>query len=140
MALFGKKKEDEKQQTRKTAAVSGSAEKDAKGEKGAAETKPAQSKENTGDAFKVLVRPLTSEKSQRGIQSGKYIFVVNRKANKIQIRNAVEKVYAVKVVQVNILNVRGKQRNFGRTSGHTSAWKKAIVTLKPGQIIGEAQV
>jgi|SRR5579872_3280087 len=131
MALFGKSKKEEDQ---KKTAVPAEASSDS------AEKSPVKSKENTGDAFRILIKPLISEKSQRGIERGKYSFMVNRKANKIQIRNAVEKVYDVKVVQVNVTNVRGKHRNFGRISGTTSAWKKAVVTLKKGQIIGEAQV
>jgi large subunit ribosomal protein L23 len=94
------------------------------------------SKANTGDAFRVLVKPLVSEKSFKVNALGQYVFRVNPKANKISIRNAVEKVYDVHVVRVNVLNVRGKERNFGQIQGRTSDWKKAIVTLKKGETIG----
>src|SRR6266481_7545156 len=87
-------------------------------------------KENTGNAYRVLVRPLVSEKSYKAAGMGKYAFVVFKDANKLEIRKAVEKVYDVKVLTVNVLNVRGKHRNYGKTQGSTSAWKKAIVTLK----------
>lgn len=123
-ALFGKKEDKDQKAEAKTETVG--------------ETKQVKSKEDTGDAFKVLVRPVVSEKAYKATGQGKYVFSVSRKANKIQVRNAIEKVYDVKVEQVNIINVRGKSRNFGRTSGRTSAWKKAVVTLKKGQTIGEA--
>jgi len=123
-AIFGKK--EEKDQKKADAAETA----------GTASAK--KSKEDTGEAFRVLVRPVVSEKSYRAASGGKYVFMVSKSANKIQVRNAVEKVYDVKVTAVNIVNVRGKERNFGRTSGRTSAWKKAVVTLKKGQIIGEA--
>lgn len=86
-------------------------------------------------AYRVLVRPITSEKSYTLNPLGKYVFKVSAAANKISVRKAVQQVYGVTVVRVNILNVRGKVRAFGKTSGRTSAWKKAVVTLKDGQSI-----
>jgi large subunit ribosomal protein L23 len=84
----------------------------------------------------VLTRPIVSEKAYALGPLGQYVFRVDRDANKISVRKAVEKLFNVNVTRVNMLNVRGKARNFGKTSGRTSAWKKAIVTLKKGQSIG----
>jgi large subunit ribosomal protein L23 len=78
----------------------------------------------------VIVKPVISEKSTGGIALQKYTFRVAKKAGKIEIRNAVERAFGVKVVKVNTLNVRGKPRRRGRIIGFTSAWKKAIVTLQ----------
>jgi large subunit ribosomal protein L23 len=148
-ALFGKKedknpKKSEKENVlnmAKDPADKTDADKTDKDSKSGAKNKTATEilKENTGDAYRILVRPLVSEKSYKSTTAGKYVFVVHKQANKIQVRNAVEKVYDVKVIRVNILNNPGKARVFGRAKGRTSDWKKAIVTLKKGQIIGEAQ-
>ena len=62
---------------------------------------------------------------------GAYSFQVNRKANKAQIKNAVERIYGVKVDKVRTANRRGKYRRKGRTFGMTSSWKKAVVYLEP---------
>lgn len=87
------------------------------------------------DLIGVLVQPRVSEKSGKAAALNKYIFVVRNTANKISVRKAVEGSYKVKVTQVNIIRVGGKNRNFGRMSGRTSKFKKAIVTLKPGDKI-----
>jgi len=84
------------------------------------------------DDYNVIIRPLITE---QGIhfanEKGAYSFEVNRKANKTQIRNAVEKLYSVKVDKVRTANRKGKQRRRGRHFGMTPNWKKAIVYLKP---------
>jgi large subunit ribosomal protein L23 len=83
----------------------------------------------------VLIRPLITEKSTRIIEIGQYTFEVHREANKIQIREAVEKTFNVKVKAVNTLNMPRKTRRRGRTVGTVPGWKKAIVTLQEGQTI-----
>ena len=83
----------------------------------------------------VLRRPIITEKS--GLQSeylNRYTFEVDVRANKHQVRDAVEHVFDVQVVSVNVMNVRGKSR-LGKVTGRTRDWKKAIVTLAPGQSI-----
>jgi large subunit ribosomal protein L23 len=65
----------------------------------------------------------------------KYIFIVERKANKPEIKKAIESIYGVKVESVNIINIKGKAKRLGRSLGRTSAYKKAIVSLKEGQKI-----
>lgn len=83
----------------------------------------------------VLLGSRLSEKSARLIQTGKYVFNVTKNANKVEIKKAVERAYKVNVVQVNILNTKGKVKNFGRIAGKTAGFKKAVVTLKQGQKI-----
>lgn len=83
----------------------------------------------------VLLQPRVSEKASRLATQDKYVFLVRPEANKITIKKAVESFYKVKVVMVNIVKTDGKTRNFGRTAGRTSDFKKAIVTLKKGEKI-----
>ena len=81
----------------------------------------------------VVVRPMITEKATRLGGENKYMFHVHSKANKVQIKEAVEKGFEVKVVDVNVMNVRGKpQRVRGNRIKHRPDWKKAVVTLAPG--------
>ena len=77
----------------------------------------------------IIIKPIITEKSNDGVQSGKYTFKVNKKATKVDIRRAVEKLFDVKVLNVNTMTVKGKQKRVGRYVGKTSDWKKAIVTI-----------
>lgn len=97
--------------------------------------KPVKLKESTGDAYRILIRPQLSEKSSMLAHSGKYVFHVAPSANKPQVASAIERVYDVHVERVNIINLSGKARRYGRTTGRTINWKKAIVTLKEGERI-----
>jgi len=90
---------------------------------------------DTGNAYRYLLKPMVSEKSTFLSAEGKYVFVVHPEANKIEIKKAVQKVFNVKVEDVNIVNISGKHVRFGRESGRTKDWKKAIVTLAPGDTI-----
>lgn len=88
------------------------------------------------DPYAIIERPLVTEKAVDQQKLGKYTFRVAPDANKIEIRAAVETIYKVKVARVNTLNVRGEMRRVGRgRPGRQTAWKKAIVTLKPGERI-----
>ena len=87
------------------------------------------------NAHDILRRPLVSEKSMAGMRDGRYTFVVDLHANKVEIRKAVEEVFKVKVSAVNTIRVRGKQRRVGRSEGYRPDWKKAIVSLTAGQRI-----
>ena len=78
----------------------------------------------------IIIAPIITEKSMSGIADKKYTFKVAKDSNKIEIAQAVEQLFKVKVAKVNTVNVRGKARRMGRYSGYTAAWKKAIVTLK----------
>ena|SRR5438094_562679 len=79
----------------------------------------------------VLLRPLITEKSTFLGGANKYVFEVLPAANKVQIKEAVEKSFNVSVVEVNTMTVRGKLKRMGRSRGMTRSWKKAIVTLVP---------
>ena len=81
------------------------------------------------NAFDVIIKPVLSEKSYKDIPAKKYVFVVDPRADKPQIKNAVEEAFGVKVAKVNTVNVNGKFKRQGRSEGYTSAYKKAYVTL-----------
>jgi large subunit ribosomal protein L23 len=87
--------------------------------------------------YDIIRRPITTEKSSLLQERGQYVFEVARHANKIQIKDAIERTIPgnPKVVQVRIINMHRKARNRGRWAGFSPAWKKAIVTLAPGQHI-----
>ena len=77
----------------------------------------------------IIIAPVITEKSNMDMQEGKYTFEVNKKATKVDIANAVEKLFEVKVLKVNTMTVKGKMKRMGRYEGKTSDWKKAIVTI-----------
>ena len=79
----------------------------------------------------IIIAPVITEKSMSGIADKKYTFKVAKDANKIEIADAVQKLFKVDVAKVNTINVRGKEKRMGRYSGYTASWKKAVVTLKP---------
>jgi len=83
------------------------------------------------DDYSVIIRPLITEQGMHAASKGAYSFEVNRNANKTQIKNAVEKIYSVKVHRVRTANRKGKYRRRGRTFGITPGWKKAVVFLEP---------
>ena len=85
--------------------------------------------------YEVLRRPLITEKNAILQAQSKYAFEVAREANKHQIKQAVEKAFKVKVTAVNVMTVPGKERRVGRRQVLTHFWKKAIVTLNPGDKI-----
>ena len=80
-------------------------------------------------AEEIIIAPIVTEKSSAGIQDGKYTFEVNKKATKVEIANAVEKIFGVKVLKVNTISVKGKEKRVGAHTGMTPDWKKAIVTI-----------
>jgi len=85
--------------------------------------------------YEVLRRPLITEKNSALQAQNKYAFEVAEEANKPQVKQAVEKAFKVKVNAVNVITVPGKMRRVGRQIVLTKSWKKAIVTLKPGDKI-----
>lgn len=85
--------------------------------------------------FEVLRRPIVTEKSTLLQERGRYVFQVARSANKVQIKEAVEGAFNVKVVAVNIVNLRTKPKRMGTRMVEARPWKKAMVTLKPGDKI-----
>lgn len=108
------------------------------------EGKPEENKEikakkskkvETDLAFKILIKPLITEKATALVSQNKYAFKVAPRANKVNIKKAISNLYGVEPLAVNIINERGKRVTYGRIRGKKSNWKKAIVTLKPGDKI-----
>lgn len=88
------------------------------------------------DTYRILEKPLITEKGTLMSEGGNWVmFQVNRHANKMQVREAVEKMFKVTVRRVNTLNSKPKSRRFGRFVGRTKCWKKAMVLLKDGDKI-----
>jgi large subunit ribosomal protein L23 len=83
----------------------------------------------------ILVEPVISEKATILREEGKYVFKVHPKANKYEIKEAVQKLFNVKVVDCTVMNVFGKMKRVRYRAGRTSNWKKAIVKLAPGETI-----
>jgi large subunit ribosomal protein L23 len=84
---------------------------------------------------KIIIKALITEKANRLREQNVYQFVVTQKANKHQIKNAVEKLFSVEVVDITTTNMPPKPRRLGRSEGYKSGYKKASVTLKQGQTI-----
>ncbi len=91
------------------------------------------------DARDVIISPRITEKSMAAALGSQYTFVVHAQATKTQIRHAIEEIFSVNVLKINTVNVRGKKRSVARkgvkSSGKQSDFKKAVVTIKPGQKI-----
>ena len=86
--------------------------------------------------YNILSAPKVTEKSTLCNEKGNQIvFEVAKTANKMQIRAAVEKLFSVEVVSVQTMNMKGKNKRFGQTTGRRNDWKKAIVRLKEGQTV-----
>ncbi len=81
------------------------------------------------DPRDIIIKPIITEKSTRIMEENKYAFMVSLKANKIEIKKALEEIFGVKVKSVNTMRVKGKPKRMGMYTGYTSDWKKAIVTL-----------
>lgn len=87
------------------------------------------------DAYTLIKRPRLTEKATKAIEHDAYTFEVVRDANKVEIRQAIERLYKVKVKKVATMRVRGKRKRVGRNIGRTQDWKKAIVTLHEGHTL-----
>ena len=83
----------------------------------------------------VIIRPVVSEKSYAGLEAGMYTFLVDPRANKTEIKEAVQAIWEVRVVSVNTMNRPGKLKRRGYTKGKRPDQKRAIVTLAPGDSI-----
>ena len=86
-------------------------------------------------AYKVIVRPIVTEKATKLSEFNKVVFSVTAKSNKIEIKSAVEKLFSVKVKSVNIINIKGKVKRFKGVLGKRNDTKKAIITLEEGNTI-----
>lgn len=88
------------------------------------------------EPHKVIFRPLITEKSTLQKEGANQVaFEVDPAANKIEIRQAIEKAFGVRVTQVRTINMQGKKKRMGRFFGRRSHWKKAVVTMAPGEHI-----
>ena len=85
--------------------------------------------------LEIIKAPVVTEKSQMALQNGVYTFKVDSRANKTEIKSAIERLFNVKVKSVRTLNAKPKKRRVGRYTGMTNRFKKAIVTLEEGQTI-----
>ena len=142
MALFGKKKEDKKSEDKKpeikkSEDVKVADKKEVKKPTTKTEVKKSEVKKTSHDsaAYKVLLRPVISEKATVGASQGKYVFEVAPKANKVSVKKAVQEIYGVEPVKVNMVNQIGKFVRRGRQTGRTKNTRKAIITLKKGESI-----
>jgi large subunit ribosomal protein L23 len=88
------------------------------------------------DLYSVIRKPMLTEKSHDLKEKYNQVaFEIDRRANKVQVKEAVEKIFKVKVKRVNVMNVEGKKKRLGRNTGKRSNWRKAVVTLMPGETI-----
>ena len=87
------------------------------------------------DARSIIIRPIITEHSYDMIEMNKYTFEVARDANKIEIAKAVEEIFGVTVKKVNTMNVKPKKKRVRYIAGYTRHWKKAMVTIAPGETI-----
>jgi large subunit ribosomal protein L23 len=88
------------------------------------------------DIYRVIKRPVVTEKgSAMKAESNKVVFEIATWANKVEVRQAVEKIFSVKVTEVQTMNVRGKLKRVGKSIGRRQNWKKAVVTLAEGSDI-----
>jgi large subunit ribosomal protein L23 len=92
-------------------------------------------KDDTGNAYRVLVRPLLTEKITDLGALNQYAFVVHSRATKNEVKKAIRSLYGVEPIKINIVNMQGHQIRYGKNLGQTRNWKKAIITLKAGETI-----
>lgn len=92
------------------------------------------------NAFDIVKRPLITEKATKLVEEGKYTFEVMQGVNKVEIKKAIEEVFKVNVVKINVINVRKKERKVGKYEGFRPAVRKAIVTLEKGQTLDVFEV
>lgn len=105
-------------------------------EKSEAKAKKSRiTKEDTGNAYRVLIKPLVTEKGSLLGMYNQYVFHVAPGTNRVEVRKAIRKLYGIDPIKVNIINVRGRKIRYGRSEGLTKAWKKAVITLAAGQKI-----
>lgn len=133
-AALATAKSAEKKAVKKTEGVSIGRIAD-KDKKEGAKTVAKNKKKFNIDASGIIIKPLITEKISSLAGQGKYGFMVAPDANKITVKKAINVIYGVEVKDVKIINVSGKFVTYGRLSGKTKDWKKAIVTLAPGEKI-----
>ena len=143
MSLFGKKNKAKKETSAaETVLVEKPEAKSMKDLYGATEAgvaklvvKPGEKISVHGDAYKIIMKPLVTEKVSGLGALNKYVFAVAKNTNKIEIAKAIKEIYGLKPVSVNVIRLSGKKARYGRISGRRKDWKKAIITLPKGQTI-----
>ena len=135
-----KKKEivkDEKQKAPKQTEVKVEVAKKDTVKKEVAKKSPAKKniKKVSGDAYKILISPIVSEKSTVGESINVYTFKVSVNATKVDVKNSVRQIYGVTARKVRMINMEGKKMRSGRKFGRRGDWKKAMITLPKGQSI-----
>ncbi len=129
----GGKKVEEKKEKNKKIKKEGNKKEVSKVDKGEKMIKPKGALSE--DLERVIIKPYITEKSAFLAHDNQYVFIVNRGAGRIQVRNAIKAMYGIAPTNVNIQNYYGKRVRFGRIRGKQSNWKKAIVTLPKGSKI-----
>jgi large subunit ribosomal protein L23 len=84
---------------------------------------------------RLIIKPLVTEKAAVAQSQNKYSFMVNRRAGKLDVKRAIKEIFGVEPIAVNIMNIEGKIRRFGRATGRRSDYKKAVITLPKGKSI-----
>ena len=149
MGLFNKKTEEKKsaqggpvsggQLKAKPVATEAKSMKDLYSGAEAAKTKTAakagEKKSVFGNAYKIIMKPLVTEKVSGLGALNKYVFAVAKNTNKIEVAKAIKEIYGIKPIGVNVIRMSGKKARYGRISGQRKDWKKAIITLPKGQTI-----
>ena len=130
-----KKDNNQAEKTEKTVKKAKPVKKVVKAEEKTETTATAKKTKVGGIAYKILVRPLITEKSAVMQSHNKYSFIVANSATKDQVKQAISEAYGVRPITVNIFNVSGRRVRFGKTMGRRSDYKKAIATLAVGQSI-----
>jgi large subunit ribosomal protein L23 len=133
MALFDKTTSETKSTAKSDTSMKDLYADNAKPAKGKSVTKPSARRHS--QAYRVLVKPIITEKGTALAADSKYLFAVELKANKISVAKAIEDVYGIKPAKVNMVRMEGKTKVRGRIVGKRKDWKKAIVTLPAGKTI-----
>ncbi len=139
---FSKKKpETEKKEASKKADVKAEPKK-TQPAKSAPEDKKSKTPKESGRkvgktvrADTIIVKPIITEKATSLSPFGQYVFEVPVNANRIEVARAIQTIYGVTPIKVNIMNVSGRDVTYGRSQGRTKNWKKAVITLKEGESI-----
>jgi len=140
-AILDKKTEEKKKSSAKSAKADNAAKKSMKElYEGSAPNVKAGGGEKAGAkksniAYRVLVKPLVTEKATVSGAQNKYTFEVAKESNKVEVAKAIKEVYGITPTQVNIVKIQGKRVNFGRRAGRRKDLKKAIITLPKGKSI-----
>jgi len=100
-----------------------------------AAVKSGEKKAAFGNAYKIIMKPLVTEKVSGLGALNKYVFAIAKNTNKIEVAKAIKEIYGIKPVGVNVIRMSGKKARYGRISGQRKDWKKAIITLPKDQTI-----